>query len=428
MAVPDRLTSIFGRRRFAIKPGLERISGLLSRLGHPERSFSTIHVVGTNGKGSTASFLAAILAATGCTTGLFTSPHLIDYCERFQINGKQIPPENLDRLIDQVLAVATPDDTFFELTTAIACCHFARNGVRVAVMEAGMGGRSDATAAIAGLCTLITPISLDHCQWLGDSLEAISFEKCAIAEPGSSIISAHQKQAVHTVIENYCRENGNHLLVSGHDFQATRGPDATIRYRDEAVQLDALVPGIPGRYQTENAAVAIAAARCVSEKLRLDLDTAHIRYGLSAAKWPGRMESVTLGNGVRLLLDGAHNPAGALALADALSDYARRRIILLIGMMEDKDLDGILGPLMAQAEVIHTVAPAQERAIPAVTLAQYCSDRGNAATPHDTVAAGLMAVCNTAGPEDLIVVAGSLFTVGETKAALSGIDCDAVRG
>lgn len=428
MPVPDRLTTIFGRRRFAVKPGLERINGLLSRLGHPERSFKAIHVVGTNGKGSTASFLATILAAAGCTTGLFTSPHLIDYRERFQINGQQISPDDLHRLIDQVLAAAEPDDTFFELTTAIACCHFARNNVEAAVMEAGMGGRSDATAAIAGLCTLVTPISYDHCQWLGNSLEAIATEKCAIAEPGSILLAARQEPAAQAVIEKHCRKNGILLRISEQNFQAAWNPDATITYQDELIRLSALHLGIPGRYQKENAALAIAAARSVAERLGLPLEPDHIRAGLALAQWPGRMETFTLANGVRLLLDGAHNPAGAVALADALDDYACRRLILLIGMMEDKDLDGILAPLLAKADIVHTVTPAQERAIPSALLAQHCSAHGIAATAHATVADGLMAACSTAVPEDLIVAAGSLFAVGEVKAALAGLVCDAVRG
>ncbi len=411
-----------------MKPGTERISGLLARLGHPERAFSSIHVVGTNGKGSTASFLSAILTAAGCSTGLFTSPHLIDYCERFQVNGIQIAPDILEQQIDRVLTLADPEDTFFELTTALACCHFADSGVRIAILEAGMGGRADATAAVRACCTLITPVSLDHCQWLGTTLADIAAEKVAIAEPGTMVISASQSQAAHAAIAAHCWDGAQTLLCAGEDFQAVWEPDGTLCYIDGDFRLSGLTPGIPGRYQAENAALAIAAARRLSEKTRLRLETERIRAGIAAASWPGRMELIPLENDVRLLLDGAHNPAGALALADALCMYDRRRLILLLGMMEDKDLDGIISPLVPLAERIHTVAPGQERAMPAQLLALECRKLGGAATAQGSVAEGLAAARAEADPGDLLVVAGSLFTVGEVKAALAGQMSEAVRG
>jgi len=203
-----------------MKPGTERISGLLARLGHPERAFSSIHVVGTNGKGSTASFLSAILTAAGCSTGLFTSPHLINYSERFQVNGIRIAPDVLEQQIDRVLSVADPEDTFFELTTALACCHFADAGVRIAILEAGMGGRSDATAAVPGFCTVITPVSLDHCQWLGTTSAEIAAEKVAIAEPGTMVISSSQNQGAQVAIAEHCRHGARRLLLFGQDFRA----------------------------------------------------------------------------------------------------------------------------------------------------------------------------------------------------------------
>lgn len=411
-----------------MKPGTERISRLLARLGHPERAFSSIHVVGTNGKGSTASFLSAILTAAGCSTGLFTSPHLIDYCERFQVNGIQIAPDILEQQIDRVLSLADPEDTFFELTTALACCHFAESGVRIAILEAGMGGRADATAAVPAFCTLITQVSLDHCQWLGTTLADIAAEKAAIAEPGTLVLSAGQSQAAHAAIAAHCRDGSQTLLSSGEDFQAVWEPDGTLCYIDGEFRLSGLIPGIPGSYQAENAALAIAAARRLCGKAGICLETEQIRAGIAAASWPGRMELIPLENDVRLLLDGAHNPAGARALADALRMYDRLRLILLLGMMEDKDLDGVIAPLVPLAARIHTVTPDQERAMSAQRLAQECKKLGGSATALGSVTEGLAAVRATADAGDLIVVAGSLFVVGEVKAALAGQRSEAVRG
>lgn len=428
MPPTKRLAQIFGRRRFAIKPGIERISRLLTRLGNPEKSFHTIHVAGTNGKGSTASYLAAILKETGCTTGLFTSPHLMDYAERFQVNSELISQNALDSLVDYLLSKAEPEDTFFELTTAIACCHFAENNVQVAIMEAGMGGRNDATASVPGICTLLTPISLDHCQWLGNSLEAIAGEKIGIAFPGTPVFSALQDTDAHSVIVSYCQAHGNRLFLSGQDFQVKTEADATFCYQDSEVRLENIVSGIAGRYQAENMAVAIATSRSICRQLDLQLSAETIRCGIQKTKWPGRMELIRLDSGIRLLLDGAHNPAGAVALADSLADFSRDRTILLIGLMEDKELNGILGPLLPLADMVHTVAPDQDRALNSEHLATKCIELGKAATAFHSVADGLKAACAEATPDDLIVIAGSLFTVGEARAVLTCQAYDAVRG
>jgi len=424
----QRLAQLFGRRRFNIKPGLERIISLLERYGHPERSFATVHIVGTNGKGSAAAFLAAILEQAGYTTGLFTSPHLISYTERFRINGVDISSEQLGKLIQELLDQATPDDTFFELTTALACHWFAQNNIQIAVLEAGMGGRSDATAAVPGLATIITPIALDHCQWLGTDLQTIAAEKVGIAAPGTPIISAAQAPEVRNVIEAYCQKNGNHLLLAERDFNATcNGADGSLSYQGPTGTVSGLFPSLNGSYQIGNAALALAAAEQLSSQGFPVLPQA-MQQGLTSTRWPGRMELIRLPDGVELLLDGAHNPAGAQALAHALAAYSTRKKILVLGMMEDKDLHGVLQPLLQQVQQVITVSPLQERAIPAASLADRCRTAGTPATAADSVAAGLEAAQAAAKPGDLIIAAGSLFLVGELKALLAGTPCEAVRG
>lgn len=428
MAVSTALAELFGRRRFAIRPGTERIKALLARLGHPEQRFRSLHLVGTNGKGSSASFLASILTTAGHRTGLFTSPHLISYTERFRLDNQTIPPECLDRLIADLLTVAAPEDTFFELTTALACCWFAENNAQLAVFEAGMGGQADATAAIPALATLLTPVALDHQQWLGTSLAAIAAEKAAIAEPGSPLICAPQQPEALEAVVRHCRSSNNRLLLAERDFTASWKADNSLSYRSLYHQLGGLVPGIPGRYQQWNVACALAAAEQV-DAAGWTVSPAALSTGIAAARWPGRMERFPLPGSVELLLDGAHNPAGAAALAESLHhDDHGRRIILVLGVMADKELHGILPPLLALADTVITVTPDQERALEATELAAQCASHGRDAQPAGSVESGIAAAQKLAQPGNLIVVAGSLFTVGEARAVLTGQTCYAVRG
>lgn len=427
MAGSKRLAELFGRRRFAIKPGLERITALLDRQGHPECNFAAIHIVGTNGKGSTAAFLAAMLTQADYCTGLFTSPHLVSYTERFQINGVAISRERLDCLIADLLDSAAPEETFFELTTALACRWFAENKVQIAILEAGMGGRSDATAAVPGIATIITPVSLDHCQWLGNSLQAIATEKIGITAPGSPVISACQEPVVLETIEQYCREHDNQLILSGRNFTSIRNDNSSLTYQSTAGTLGGLTPSLNASYQTGNAAVALAAAEQLAF-LGFPVSVQAMQSGLATTCWPGRMELIRLADGTELLLDGAHNPAGARALSEALSEQTDRRMILLLGMMEDKDRQGVLQTLLQQFHRVITVTPAQERAVSDAALAAACNQLGTPARAAGTVSEGLAAARKAAQPGDLIVATGSLFLVGELKALLADIPCEAVRG
>ncbi len=427
MSATGRLTELFGRRRFSIKPGLDRINALLERHRHPERSFAALHVVGTNGKGSTASMLASLLNQAGYVTGLFTSPHLVNYHERFQLGGITIPERELERLIAQLLDTAAEDETFFELTTALACCWFAERRAQLAVLEAGMGGRSDATAAIPALLTIITPVSLDHCQWLGNDLAAIAAEKIGIATAGTPVVCSRQQPEALEVIEAHCRANGNRLVLEGRDFQATFADDGTLQYHGSRTVYDALSLALAGPHQGSNAAVALAAAEELAA-CGFPLTPAAVRTGLATTCWPGRMERVRLSEGLELLLDGAHNPAGAEALSVALAQLPCRRRLLLLGMMEDKDLTGTLRHLLANATQVITVTPRQERALDDRRLAARCAELGVSSHAAGSVAEGLACLRQLAEPGDLLVAAGSLFLVGEIKALLANLPCNAVRG
>ena len=425
MPLSATLEKLYLRKRFRINPGTERIRGLLDRLGNPERKFRTIHIVGTNGKGSTAAFLSSILTEAGYRTGRFTSPHLVHFNERFSLDGKKTQDAHIAALLEQTLKIASEETTFFEIITAIAALLFSEADVEIAVMEAGMGGRSDATAALPGMMTLVTPISLDHCEYLGDTLEQIATEKVSIAEPETPIICASQNQSVLNVVRAFSNCGESETYFAGTDFRVAWKTQEILEYIGINDGLFRCNPGIPGRYQLENAALAMAAAEIMS-KLGVPVPNDSLPVGISSACWPGRMELIH--ETPRLLLDGAHNPSGVAALCEELNSIHYERLLLVIGAMSDKDIAAMLPPLARRATQCFCVAPDIERAMSDTELANMLSGMGFRSKPCGNLADGIKAARNEAGPDDLILVTGSLFTVGETKALLMGSPFRGIRG
>lgn len=425
MPLADALEKLYTRRRFGIKPGVDRVRVLLARLGNPEKSFRSIHVVGTNGKGSTSAFLASILMQSGYRVAQFSSPHLVRYSERFRVNGTEYPDDRLSEKLEQVLEAAPEDATFFEITTALAALVFSQENVDLAVVEAGMGGRSDATAAIPGEMTIITTIALDHAEFLGKTLPDIAGEKAGIVEPGTSVVCAMQENSVLSTIQRQCLQGGNTLKVFGPDFSSFWRTSGLLEYSGLSVKISDLAPGIPGRFQGQNAALAMAAAELLDAS-GTPVSEEAIRVGVVGACWPGRMELVP--GEPPLLLDGAHNPAGALALAEALADYQRTRILLVTGVCADKDIDLIYAPLAGLADRIFTVTPAVERGMQAKELSGFFSNLGFDSRSCGTVIDGIRAARKESRPGDLILVCGSLFVVGEVKAWLENVAYNGIRG
>lgn len=414
MTYAETLAHIYALGRFGIKPGLSRITPLLAALGNPQDSFVTVHVVGTNGKGSTASFLSSILSAGGYRTGLFTSPHLISFTERIRLDGAEISEEDVAALAGRVMAAAPADTTFFEIVTALAALYFAERGCEVAVFEAGMGGRLDSTNVFNGVLCAVTPVSLDHTDYLGSTVEEIATEKAGICKPGTPMLSARQHPDAERAIRRVAAGNGSRLYLCGEDFEAS-WQERGLGYRGVGLSLAALFPGLPGRYQADNAAVALAAAELLGAA-GFPVTPQAMRTGIEEARWPGRMELFP--GEPRILLDGAHNPAGAAALADALREIPRERLFLVAGVMGDKELSGILGPLLPQVDRVFAVMPALERALPAGELAAFCREAGVAAEDAGSVEQGISMARCAASPGDLVLVCGSLFTVGEARGIL----------
>ena len=408
-----RIAGLRGGEMAGMRPGLERIEALLEAAGSPERAMTLVQVAGTNGKGSVAAMLAGILESAGRRVGLYTSPHLLDLRERIRAAGR--PIEEAD-LADGVEALGTLlarlDATMFEALTALALDHFASEGVEVAVLEAGLGGRLDSTSVGRPAVEVITRIDYDHQAYLGDTLEAIAGEKAAIIRSGVAL-SARQEPAVEAVLARHAALVGVPLLVEGRDLRV-RVRRATLEgqwldLEGPGWRLDDVHCGLLGVFQPANALLAAAAARA------LGAGDAAIREGLGRVRWPGRFQLIRRAPPV--IVDGAHNPAGARALAASIEAYfPGRRVTFVIGTSEDKDRTGILAALMPLAErVICTAADHPRAASPAslADLAQALAGRGPIRVETSASPTEALQMALSEGETPTVCVAGSLFLIGE---------------
>jgi dihydrofolate synthase / folylpolyglutamate synthase len=422
-----RLQALRGGEHAGMRPGLERIEALLDALGRPEQRYRLVQVGGTNGKGSVSAMLAAILKSAGHRVGLYTSPHLVSFRERIRVDGEAIPE---DGVVDGIEALGTLiarlDATTFEATTALALDHFAREAVDVAVLEVGLGGRLDATTVGSPAVAVIAQIDLDHQAILGPTIEAIATEKAAIIRSGVAI-SAAQAPPAERVIVTRAAAVGVPLLLEGRDLSVAverRGPDGQrLTCAGPDWSLAGLELAMSGSYQPSNALLAVAAAR------ELGAAAPAIREGLARAWWPGRFQVMRRAHGY-LVLDGAHNPAGARALAGSLRDvFGETRITFVLGILADKDAAGIVDALAPLAGRVIVVAPPSPRAIAPAALGALVP-----ATIARVESAGSPAEALQRAAQDasapVICVAGSLFLIGEVLRQLAGSDkpCSLEKG
>jgi dihydrofolate synthase/folylpolyglutamate synthase len=419
----ETLADIFSRGRFGVRPGLERIAGMLDSLGNPQAKLRIIQIAGTNGKGSTGAFLSAVLTAAGVKTAFFSSPHLVNFTERFRLDGVEMAEATLAGYMERVMSIIPPEATFFEIVTAIGFLGFCEEGADVAIMEAGMGGEWDATNVAQSILSIIAPISFDHCEYLGDTLPAIAAEKAGIIKPGRPVVIARQEPEVLAILLEKAAELDATPVVWGDDY--------TARWVSDELCFSGLGkdlfcrPALKGRFQAGNAAAAIAAARVLARQVNT-INDAVIARGLASASWPGRMEFFP--GSPSLLLDGAHNPAGAAALAESLAEFRFSRLLLVVGIMADKAWQEVLTPLLSHASMVCAVSPALDRALPAQELVNFCSRHKVKAVAGGNVKTGLEMAKALAAPDDMILVCGSLFTVGEARAIITGGDFMPIRG
>ena len=410
----DPLAWLFALEQFGIKFGLENISRIVARLGHPERAFQSVHIAGTNGKGSVTAMVDATLRAAGHRSARYTSPHLVDLTERFVIDGRPVADAALaDAIGDVRIAVdgllgdggLDVQPTFFEVTTAIAFELFRRADVEVAVLEVGLGGRLDATNVVSPpelLVTAITSIAFDHQLYLGTTLREIAFEKAGIIKPGVPVITAAEPGRGLEVIANVAQQLDSQLTVIDRI-------DARGAFLDEA-RLPLL-----GEHQRLNAAVAVATVRAAESRIPVAQET--ILTGLSRVQWPGRMQLATIPGGQTLLLDGAHNIPSAEALAAAFKQqFSAKQPAMIFGVLADKDwrpLAEILAPL---ARRILLVPVNSERTLHPAELFPAC----RAANPNASVEVceSLAEALARSKDEPFLLITGSLYLIGEAMERL----------
>jgi dihydrofolate synthase/folylpolyglutamate synthase len=435
------LDYLFGLQRFGIKLGLSNITALLNRLGNPHHGLRAVHIAGSNGKGSTAAFLTSILRRGGCRVGLYTSPHLIDFTERIQVDGIPVAESRVALLTDRIREVVGEMErsgelwagssalpraegvdpkkatiTFFEFTTAMAFVYFREARVDVAVLETGMGGRMDATNVIDPLLSLITPISLEHRQYLGKTLLEIAGEKAGIIKPGRPLLTTARQPRVIELFREKCRDLGAPFYSFGKDFAGKPAGPRLMDFRGIGHRWNGLCLGLAGGHQVLNASLALAAAEILMDK-GFPVNEDAVRKGLAEAGWPGRLELV--GDSPRVLLDGAHNPGAARVLKRTLlKEFPRRRLIMVLGIMADKEISKMMASLIPPVDLLFLCRPRMDRAASLETLREKASPWRKPIREAAGVGDAVDQAMAEAGKEDLVVVTGSLFTVGEARAHL----------
>jgi dihydrofolate synthase/folylpolyglutamate synthase len=406
---------VFDLQKYGIKFGLSSTLNLLARLGLSPEEGRYLHVAGTNGKGSVAAMLSAVLTRAGYAVGLFTSPHLVRFAERFRLREEDISPSSLLYLINRVRAAIDESEppTFFEFATAMAFLYFKESRADPVILETGMGGRLDATNIVHPLVSVITNISMEHQFFLGNTLTAIAGEKAGIIKAGVPLVTYAKQKRVLDLFRQRCAELSAPLFVGGVDFGVRGEPRGGFSYKGFRWRLNGLRVSLPGRHQYKNAALALAVLELL-ENQGFSLPEAAIREGLAQTRWPGRLERVQ--EDPRVILDGAHNPAAARILAQALrrEPLAGRRF-LVVGLMADKDGAGILAPLLPLAHTVIFTRPRYFRAARVEDLARQATTFQGKVLLEPDVGQALHRARNLAGPQDQIVVTGSLYTVGEAK-------------
>lgn len=420
MTYHDELQFLYSLQKFGIKFGLSQTTNLLRDLGNPHQGRRFIHLAGTNGKGSVASFLSCILQKAGFRVGLYTSPHLVRFSERFQINSREISPAALTALARELRSVIDHKEppTFFEAVTAMGLKYFADAQTDLDIIETGMGGRLDATNCIDPLLTVITNISLEHQEYLGTSLKAIAREKAGIIKPGVPLVSGASQPSVQAIVQRTCHELGAPLLMAGQDFRY-RSTRNGLHYFGLQRRLNGLQLGLQGAHQARNAALSLAGIEVLASQ-GLHVQAQALREGLQQATWPGRMQ--LLAGPPRILLDGAHNVAAVKSLCTALKDeFSYRRLVLVIGIMADKEVKRMLGFLLPLADHVIFTRPLYERAMDPENLQEQARDWSRSGEVIQSLGPALERARDCSQEEDLIVVTGSLFTVGEALSLLDPV-------
>jgi len=413
MTYHSTLEYLSGLNKIGIRFGLDPIRLLLERLHNPQKGYPAVLIAGTNGKGSVAAMTAAILSAGGLRTGLYTSPDLIDFRERIRINDRMICHDEAVRCAEAVKEKVREEISYFEFLTAMAFLHFQRQRVDIAVLEIGMGGRLDATNVVNPLLSVITNVSLEHREYLGNTLEKIAREKGGIIHKrGTCLTAATQKPVIET-LKALCRDRGANLYRLGKEIHIRSHGDGTFSYRGIAARHARLVCPLAGKHQLRNAALALGAVELIRDN-GFGVDEGAVVEGLRKTRWEGRLE--LLQRNPMLLADGAHNPAGAATLRRALmNDFSYRRLWLIFGVLGDKDYRAMALRLFPLADELILTCPDNDRALPTDILLPTAKAFHRRVEVIENPGDALRRTLSRAGAEDLVCVAGSLYLVGEIK-------------
>lgn len=425
------LTRLYGLQRFGIKLGLETVSALLSELGNPQRRFHALHVAGTNGKGSVAAMTASILHAAGVRVGLYTSPHFLDFCERIKIQGIDIPHDRVVDLFARVQALPSflVQPTFFEVATVMAFQYFAEERVDIGVIEVGMGGRFDATNVCYPLGTIITNVSFDHERYLGSSLPDIAFEKAGIIKRRVPVVVGPVERDVSAVLQERAQHENAPLIAFGKEFLCVSHDAGSFDVTGTRAEYLNLRCSLEGRHQAVNAACSIVALES-GVMPRLSISERIIRRGLESVTWPGRLER--LQRRPLIVCDGAHNPAAAACLTihlqGLLDERNGRRLIVVIGMMQDKNLSAFLNALVPLADEVILTQIEHPRSAPVLALKRALPVVDVPVHERESPQAAIDLATRLADHDDLVCVTGSLFLVGHVKSLMTGLPYEPVVG
>jgi dihydrofolate synthase/folylpolyglutamate synthase len=402
-----------------VKPGLDRTRELLARLGEPQKKLKTVHVAGTNGKGSVCACIASVLRHAGYTVGMYTSPSVVCYNERYQINGEYISDEELARGLEKLapfIDAMEDTPTQFEIETALALDLFAENGCDIAVIEVGMGGRWDATNVIdSPEAAVICAIGLDHCGMLGGTEAEIARVKAGIIKPGCDAVLYPSGEEPDAEVEKECAGTGArlHRCDFGELKILSSGVDGS---RFDFGELHDIYLPLPGKYQPKNAALAITALRALRSR-GWEISDEDVVGGLAETVWPGRME--LLSESPVFILDGSHNPHGMRATAESLEEYFKgRKLIFVVSMMADKDVAGTLSRLVPMAELFVAVEAPNSRAMKPGELAKLLRGMGAKAAAFDRIDTGVRYALERAGKDGVIAALGTLYFSAEVRRAV----------
>lgn len=412
----DTVSFLCGLERFGILLGLDNITALLEKMGNPHRSFRSVHITGSNGKGSTASFVQGIARAAGMRTALYTSPHLNDFRERIRLNGTLISQDSVIEATERIKELYDPArTTFFEFTTALAFDQISRFRPDLAVIEVGLGGRLDATNTLQPEVSVITDVSLEHQDYLGSTITAIAREKAGILKPTTPVVSGASRRQAREVILGAAQRLGCPVREFGKDFRAVRLGNGSFFYQSRLRNLEDIRLSMIGSYQIKNAALAIAVADELAEDHHVISDNA-IREGISSTRFPGRFE--ILSEKPHIIVDGAHTPEGMRLLkANIVRLFPNKNVLLLLGMLKDKDCRDLVSIIAPIAKEVSCVSPQSNRALAPEELSHLVRNMGIPTSYHDTIEDGFNHLRTKAGRDDLILAAGSLYTIGPVRAS-----------